>query len=125
MFRYWYCGLGSSTGWQIGYATSPLTYAGNVAATSRPGPTAFELGDSYPNPFNPETRIEYSIPRDEHVLLKVYDVLGQEVATLVDEFRAAGKHAALLNGLHLSSGVYWYRLTAGDYTAAKKMVLAK
>lgn len=88
-------------------------------------PLVYELGQNYPNPFNPSTRISFSIPAQARVELKVYNLLGQEVATLVNEVRAAGVHNVRFNGSALASGVYIYRLTAGDFNAVKKMVLVK
>jgi len=88
-------------------------------------PLVYELGQNYPNPFNPSTRISFSIPAQAKVELKVYNLLGQEIATLVNEVRAAGVHNVRFNGSALASGVYIYRLTAGDFNAVKKMVLVK
>ena len=78
-----------------------------------------------PNPFNSSTRISLSLPNNQHVTLKVYDLLGREVACLVDEVVTAGTHSLLLNASHLSSGVYIYRLQADDFEETKRMVLLK
>jgi photosystem II stability/assembly factor-like uncharacterized protein len=88
-------------------------------------PLVYELAQNYPNPFNPTTKIEYSIPAQAQVVLKVYNVVGQEVATLVNEVQKAGIHNVKFGASNLSSGVYFYRLTAGDFTSVKKMVLLK
>lgn len=90
-------------------------------------PFNFSLANNYPNPFNPETTIEYTIPKAANVELKVYDVLGKEVVTLVNEFKQAGKHNTKLsiNNLQLSSGVYFYRLSTEGFTLVKKMMLLK
>ncbi|RJQ61245.1 MAG: T9SS C-terminal target domain-containing protein [Stygiobacter sp.] len=90
-------------------------------------PNDFCLSQNYPNPFNPETTISYSIPRGEHVTLKVYDLLGREVATLVDEFKQAGTYNSqfFIRNYKLPSGVYFYRLQAGSYNEAKKMIILK
>ncbi len=95
-------------------------------------PLTFHLGQNYPNPFNPITNIEYRIPNKEFVSLKVYDVLGNEVATLVNEEKSAGRYEVIFDGSNLpagkaglSSGVYIYRITAGDYSASKKLMLLK
>ena len=90
-------------------------------------PTHFSLEQNYPNPFNPETTIRYTIPKSSQVTLKVYDVLGREVTTLVDEFKQAGKYYSQFSILNsqLSSGVYFYILQAGEYISTKKMVLLK
>ena len=88
-------------------------------------PLVFELAQNYPNPFNPSTRIEYSIPTQSKVVLKVYNVVGQEVATLVNEVLPAGVHSVRFDAANLATGVYMYRLTAGDFTSVKKMLLLK
>ncbi len=88
-------------------------------------PLAFKLSQNYPNPFNPTTRIDYTLPLDAHVSLKVYDILGREVLMLVDEFQSAGNKSVGLNAASLPSGVYFYRLQAGNLTAVNKMMLLK
>jgi len=88
-------------------------------------PFAFSLHQNYPNPFNPSTRIEYRIANKEHITLKVFDVLGREVATLVDEIKDPGEHAVTFDAATLSSGVYFYRLQAGSFHDTKKLILAK
>lgn len=88
-------------------------------------PNDFVLYQNYPNPFNPTTKISYSIPERSNVILKVYDVLGREVATLVNEFRSAGKHEINFNASHLSSGVYFYTLLANEFTETRKFILMK
>jgi len=88
-------------------------------------PAKFDLAQNYPNPFNPSTTIFFSIPRETNVRLVVYNLLGQEVATLVNETMKPGNHAVSFDAGHLASGTYFYRLTAGSYTAARKMLLLK
>lgn len=88
-------------------------------------PTEFSLYQNYPNPFNPSTTIKYSIPSSEFVTLKVFDVLGNEVAVLVDEFRPAGRYEATFDAGNLASGIYLYKLQAGDYIQTKKMILIR
>ncbi len=88
-------------------------------------PRAYALDQNYPNPFNPATTIRYELPKASGVTLKVYNILGQEVATLVDEYQSAGYKSVRFNGSGLASGIYVYRLQAGDYVAAKKFVLLK
>ena len=85
----------------------------------------FELSQNYPNPFNPSTTIKFQIPRNGFVTLKVYDVLGNEVATLVSEEKPAGSYKVEFDGSNLASGIYIYRLTSGNYTASKKLILLK
>lgn len=88
-------------------------------------PAGYALESNYPNPFNPSTTISFSIPEAQHVSLVVYDALGREVATLVDSELGAGSHGFTFDGQHLSSGVYIYRIRAGDFVQEKKMQLVK
>jgi hypothetical protein len=92
-------------------------------------PFRFELAQNYPNPFNPSTTINYSIPKQSFVSLKIYNLLGQEVATLVNEEKSAGNYkvnfSTSLIGSYFASGVYVYRLAAGDLVQTKKMMLLK
>ena len=88
-------------------------------------PIGFILSQNYPNPFNPTTKIEYSIPKTSFVRLKVYDILGREVAALVDEEKSVGSYNIEFNGSNLSSGIYFYKIQAGDYSLVKKMILIK
>ena len=120
------------------YKINELNIVGNEIGEL---PTAILLYQNYPNPFNPETTIRYSIPVEtrhsasggsslQHVTLKIYDVLGREVVTLVDEYKQAGTYNEKFNvktrhGASLPSGVYFYRLQAGDFSETKKMLLIK
>jgi hypothetical protein len=79
----------------------------------------------YPNPFNPSTVIGYELPEAAHVQLAVYDLLGREVAVLVNEITPAGRHQAVFNGQHLSSGIYVYRLQSGGQLLTGRMLLMK
>ena len=88
-------------------------------------PKSFSLGQNFPNPFNPTTEINYRLAAAGRVALKVYDVLGRTVATLVDEREEAGKYSVTFNASSLPSGVYIYRLTDGSYSKIKKMMLLK
>lgn len=88
-------------------------------------PETFELYQNYPNPFNPITNIQFQIPNSGFVSLKVYDVIGKEVATLVDEYKPAGMHNVQFTMNNLTSGVYFYQLKAGSFTETKKMILIK
>ena len=88
-------------------------------------PQAFVLSQNYPNPFNPSTIISYALPSASHITLKVYDVLGREVETLVDEQKGIGLHSALFDGSLLAGGEYFYRLQAGSFIQTKKLVLLK
>ncbi len=88
-------------------------------------PEQFTLFQNYPNPFNPSTTIRYSIPERIHVVINVYNTLGQEVARLVDEELEAGYHELIFDAAHLPSGMYIYRLQAGDYINNKKLIFLK
>ena len=85
----------------------------------------FQLHQNYPNPFNPATTIHYELPSAGHVSLRVYDLLGREIRTLVDERQNAGDHLVMFNAGSLPSGVYFYRLKAGDFVATKRLILLK
>ena len=89
------------------------------------GPKEFKLEQNYPNPFNPTTTIQYQLPQDARVTLKIYDILGSEVATLINEEQEAGYKEVQFTGSNIASGMYVYRLTAGDYVSVKKMMLLK
>lgn len=88
-------------------------------------PVEYVLSQNYPNPFNPTTTISYSIPEDGIVSIKVYDVLGNEVVNLIDEFKSAGKYDIEFNASHLSSGVYYYKMTSAGFSDSKKLMLMK
>jgi len=88
-------------------------------------PVVYTLNQNYPNPFNPATRIRYQIPERTKVSLKVYNLIGQQVATLVNEIQEAGSYVALFEANKLASGVYFYKLEAGDFTQTMKMLLMK
>jgi thiol-disulfide isomerase/thioredoxin len=98
--------------------TGKQTYSNEV-------PGNFALMQNYPNPFNPSTYIAFTVPKDVYVNLKVYDILGNEVKTLVDGNHKAGTYNIFFDGSDLASGVYLYKLTAGDYAETKKMMLIK
>lgn len=87
--------------------------------------SSYKLDQNYPNPFNPSTAIKYQIPTASHVMLKVYDILGREVETLVNENKSAGQYSVTFNSSKLASGVYLYRIQAGNYVETKKMILLK
>jgi hypothetical protein len=88
-------------------------------------PVKFSLKQNYPNPFNPVTTIGYQIPKQSYVTLKVFDLLGREVATLVNSVEQAGNKSVNFIAGNLESGVYYYRLQAGNYTETRKLVLLK
>ncbi len=88
-------------------------------------PNDFALAQNYPNPFNPATKIKYHVPAEEFVSLKVFDLLGREVASLVEDVKSAGTYEVSFNAAELSTGVYFYKLTAGSFTETKKMMVVK
>ncbi|MBK9332597.1 MAG: T9SS type A sorting domain-containing protein [Ignavibacteria bacterium] len=88
-------------------------------------PVKYELSQNYPNPFNPSTSISYDLPADGSVILKIFNVSGKEITTLVNEVKTAGYHTVNFNASGLSSGVYYYTISAGNYRASKKMILLR
>jgi len=88
-------------------------------------PAASRLEQNYPNPFNPSTTIRYQLPRRVHVSLTVFDLLGREVAVLADAFQDAGYKSVNFDATDLPSGVYFYRLTAGEFVETKRFILVK
>ncbi len=88
-------------------------------------PTQFTLYQNYPNPFNPTTVISYQLPVSSNVSIKVYDLLGREVAVLVDEYKSAGRYKVEFNAFSLASGVYYYQLKSGSFINSKKMILMR
>ena len=88
-------------------------------------PDKYSLSQNYPNPFNPVTTINYDLPNDEIVTIKIYDILGREMKTLVNEMKQAGYHNIIFNAADLASGAYFYRMTAGDYVGVKKFIVMK
>lgn len=101
------------------FTYSPEIYV-EVSAVSE-----FLLEQNYPNPFNPTTTISWQSPVSSHLTLKVYDLPGREVATLVDEYKPAGQYEVAFNAIGLSSGIYLYKLTAGEFVQTKKLLLLK
>ncbi len=88
-------------------------------------PEKFELSQNYPNPFNPSTKIKYQIADSNPVSLKIYDVLGNEVTSLVNEVQPTGNYEVTFDASLLSSGTYFYKLQTGDFVEVKKMILLK
>jgi len=96
-----------------------------VAVTANDAPEKLQLDQNYPNPFNPKTVISGQWPVGSEVRLEVFDILGRSVATLANGRYPAGKYSFTFDGTNLASGVYFYRLTAGSFTAVRKMILTK
>ncbi len=107
------------------YSNKPDSVLLNVEKIVTEIPTDFRLEQNFPNPFNPATVISWQLPTESYVSLKVFDILGQEVTTLVDEFKKAGSYSVSWNASSLPSGVYFYRLSAGNFTETKKLLLLK
>ncbi|MBE2228048.1 MAG: T9SS type A sorting domain-containing protein [Ignavibacteria bacterium] len=121
-------GSGCMTGWSCGASGTIAKMTGVPVAVNEPTtqiPTEFKMEQNYPNPFNPTTNITFALPKSGVVVLKVYDVLGKEVASLVNSFTNAGTHIVPFDASALSSGVYIYKITTGEFTDSKKMVLIK
>jgi len=97
----------------------------SAVRTSRDLPSNFALAQNYPNPFNPTTVISYQLPVNSHVTLKVYDMLGREVVALVNQRQDAGSYSVRFDGSRLASGIYFYRLEAGNFVSVKKLVVVK
>ena len=100
--------------------------AGSVTNAQANGvPEQYSLGQNYPNPFNPETTIGYTIPKESQVVLQVFDILGECVATLENRIRKPGFYEVSFHAEELGSGMYIYRIQAGNFAASKKLLLLK
>ena len=119
-------GVIDSAGNVYTYSGYNFTFTRKLIITeSRKVPASYSLSQNYPNPFNPSTTIKYELPRASHVVFKVFNTLGQEVETLVDEAQEPGYKSVKFDGSRLSSGVYFYRLQAGDFVQSKRLLLVK
>ena len=101
--------------------SSPISFVKDIAEL----PTSFALEQNYPNPFNPTTTIHYSLPSSAKVKLTIHDILGREIVTLVNEEQSAGWKEVLWNAKDVSSGIYFYKLQAGNFVETKKMIVVK
>jgi hypothetical protein len=108
-----------------GTTTANITVTGIEEKLIGSNPNNFELFANYPNPFNPSTKIRYAIPQSSFTVLKIYNIMGQEVATLINEEKAAGVYEINFNAINLASGTYLYKLQAGSFVETKKMILLK
>jgi subtilisin-like proprotein convertase family protein len=113
---------GTLLGWGIRINNAVVVGNGNLSNTL---PEKFNLYQNYPNPFNPVTNIKFDLPKDVHTKIVVYDILGREVRTILNEFSKAGSHQIEFNAAELASGIYFYRIEAGDYVDTKKLMLLK
>ena len=132
LFSLWALSFSSAgsaiNGWAVGEEGTILHYrrgATGVRQVLNTMPTAFALEQNYPNPFNPTTRIQYTLAAQAHVSLKIFNVVGQEVATLANGIQEAGYKSVVWNASGVSSGVYFYRLQAGSFTETRKLILLK
>ena len=107
--------------WDSASVSITVTDIGDDASN----PTMFKLFDNYPNPFNPSTTVRYSIPEASFTSIKIYDALGNEVSSLVNETKQAGTYEVEFNASDLSSGIYYYTLQAGSFSETKKMILLR
>jgi len=107
--------------WDSASVSITITDVGEISLN----PTQFMLYDNYPNPFNPSTTIRYSIPEASFTTLIVYDALGNNVSSLVNETKSAGTFKVIFDATNLSSGIYYYTLQSGSITETKKMILTK
>ena len=117
------------TGWIVGIDGIILkTITGGLVSTSESftsNPLDFYLFQNYPNPFNPVTKIRYDLPSDGKVSIKIYDINGRLISTLVNENKTAGRYEMEFNGDNLSSGVYYYKIESGSFYKVRKMLLIK
>jgi hypothetical protein len=125
--RYWWRVKGGNieTWGPVSLSSSFMVMVTGAPTMAEFMPRAFALSQNYPNPFNPSTEIEFGVPQATHVQLKVYDILGSEVATLVDDVRAPGIHRVRFEASNLTSGVYLYRLVTSEGTLQNRMLLVK
>jgi len=108
--------------------TLVVSAKGSILTAAKSGidlPTAYAISQNYPNPFNPTTAINYDIPQRTFVSVKIYDILGRDVAQIVNEVKQPGRYSVRFDGLNMSSGAYFYSITAGNFHQVKKMVLLK
>jgi hypothetical protein len=120
----------SVTAGTYSYRLKQIDYNGtfeysNTIQVDVSSPQQFELSQNYPNPFNPSTTISFSVPQNSFVTLKVYDIIGNEISTLVNESKAAGRYDVSFDASRLSSGIYFYSISAGNFNEVRKMTLIK
>jgi hypothetical protein len=123
-YKMWYTGGNGVWDGKIGYATSdiPGGIDDNIATEF---PKGFVLSQNYPNPFNPVTKIKFALPKADKVKIELYNTLGQRVETLLNQHMKVGNHEVEFNAQNLSSGVYFYRIEAGEFQDVKKLVLLR
>jgi hypothetical protein len=114
--------------WTMGTGSAILKSNDAITFASYEGtglPADISLSQNYPNPFNPSTRIDFTILRNSYVSLKIYNVLGEELETLISQNLSTGFHSYNYNATKLSSGIYFYKLSAGEFSMVKKMIILK
>jgi uncharacterized delta-60 repeat protein len=118
---------GYSTGLSSNYDIATIKYSATVGVSNNGNeiPTNYSLSQNYPNPFNPTTTISFELPKQSDVSLSVYNSIGEEISVIVNDKLSAGKYRINFDGSNISSGIYFYRLQAGDFTQTKKMILIK
>jgi hypothetical protein len=117
---------GNSTGDQWNFAPNKTVVVSATSSAPKPHrPAGFELAQNFPNPFNPSTTIQFTLPQDDVVRLKVFDASGREVQTLVNGRTSRGTHTVSFDAMNLASGIYLYRLETSAFSETKKMVLVK
>ena len=131
----YYTDLSTGDGCTAAWTANLLTARPNIALTiilttgvnseNSVIPKTYSLSQNYPNPFNPTTKINFDIPKQGLVTLKIYDILGREIRTLVNDVKSAGKYSVEFNAVELASGVYFYKLTANEFTDIKRMMFIK
>ncbi len=115
----------SSTALLIGRGLFEYSWVVSGVSGNEGLPKDYKLSQNYPNPFNPVTKISYQLPQAGNVKLTIFDFLGREVSTLVNEYKQAGYYDANFNASALSSGTYFYRIEANNFTSTKKMMVIK
>jgi hypothetical protein len=120
----------TNNGWVVGVGGTILrTTNGGVSFVEEEQisqvPAEFLLSQNYPNPFNPSTKIKYSIPQSSNVVIKVFDILGNEIETLVNKEQSTGTYEITWYAANLPNGIYFYKLQAGNFIETKKMILLK
>lgn len=121
----WYYLASSDTTVAIYLIRAYISFVTGVKQEITLAPKEFSLSQNYPNPFNPSTKIDFTLPKAERVKVIVYNQLGQQIMQIADRDYAAGNHSIYFNGANLASGIYFYKILAGDFTQTKKMILMK
>jgi hypothetical protein len=122
---FWRVRARNAGGWGAFSEQRKVTVKITSVAQNRELPKEFGLSQNYPNPFNPATQIEFALPRETHVTVDVFNLLGERVATIVDGVRQAGYHVVSFNAGELPSGIYLYRFATNEYSTIRKMMLVK